>query len=110
MTVNSDLMRGIAEPVILNLLNNKKMYGYEIIKVVNEKTNNAFQWKEGTLYPCLHRLEAAGFIESEWQIADNGKPRKYYTLTRKGVAALADKKEEWNLFAKSVNALLASAV
>jgi DNA-binding PadR family transcriptional regulator len=106
MTVNSDLMRGIAEPIILNLLNNKKMYGYEIIKFVNEKSNNAFQWKEGTLYPCLHRLESAKLIESEWQIAENGKPRKYYTLTRKGAAALAEKKEEWNVFAKSVNALL----
>jgi len=108
MTVNSDLMRGVAEPVILNLLNSKKMYGYEIIKVVNEKTNNAFQWKEGTLYPCLHRLEAAKLIESEWQIAENNKPRKYCTLTRKGAAALAEKKEEWAVFAKSVNVLLSA--
>ncbi|MDD5599369.1 MAG: PadR family transcriptional regulator [Victivallaceae bacterium] len=110
MAVNSDLMRGIAEPIILNLLNSRKMYGYEIIKFVNEKSNNAFQWKEGTLYPCLHRLESAKLIESEWQIAETGKPRKYYTLTRKGAAALAEKKEEWNVFAKSVNALLIAAV
>lgn len=110
MAVNSDLMRGIAEPVILNLLSNNKMYGYEIIKFVNEKSNNAFQWKEGTLYPCLHRLESAGLIESEWQIAENGKPRKYYALTRKGAAALAQKKEEWSVFAKSVNILLSAAV
>ena len=103
-------MRGVAEPIILSLLSNKKMYGYEIIKVVNEKTNNAFQWKEGTLYPCLHRLEAAKLIKSEWQIAENGKPRKYYTLTNKGVNALAEKKEEWNLFAKSVNVLLSAAI
>lgn len=108
MAVNSDLMRGVAEPVILNLLNNKKMYGYEIIKFVNEKTNNAFQWKEGTLYPCLHRLEAAKFIESEWQIADNNKPRKYYTLTKKGAIALLEKKEEWAIFAKSVHVLLSA--
>ena len=103
---NSDLMRGVAEPIILNFLNNKKMYGYEIIKLVNEKTNNAFQWKEGTLYPCLHRLEAAKLIESEWQIAENSKPRKYYTLTRKGAAILVEKKAEWAVFAKSVNVLL----
>ena len=108
MAINSNLMRGVAEPVILNLLNNKKMYGYEIIKFVNEKTNNAFQWKEGTLYPCLHRLEAAKLIKSEWQIAENGKARKYYTLTRKGVTALVEKKEEWAVFAKSVNVLLSA--
>ena len=86
------------------------MYGYEIIKFVNEKSNNAFQWKEGTLYPCLHRLENAKLIESEWEIAETGKPRKYYTLTRKGAAVLAEKKEEWNIFAKSVNVLLSAAV
>lgn len=108
MATSSDLMRGVAEPVILNLLNNKTMYGYEIIKFVNEKTKNAFQWKEGTLYPCLHRLEAAKLIESEWQIANNNKPRKYYTLTRKGVAALVERKEEWAIFAKSVNVLLSA--
>lgn len=106
MAVNTDMMRGIAEPIILKLLNNKKMYGYEIIKVVNEKTENAFQWKEGTLYPCLHRLEADGLIESEWQIAENSKPRKYYTLTKKGAAEMVAKVEEWSHFAKAVNALL----
>lgn len=106
MSINGDLMRGIAEPVILNLLNSKTMYGYEIIKLVNEKTNNAFQWKEGTLYPCLHRLEAAKLIESQWQIADNGKRRKYYALTKKGAAVLADKKAEWSVFARSVEVLL----
>lgn len=106
MSVNSDLMRGVAEPIILNLLNTQKMYGYDIIKVVNEKTNNAFQWKEGTIYPCLHRLEASGLIESEWQIAENCKPRKYYSLTRKGYTTLMAKKEEWNIFAHSVNLLL----
>ncbi len=106
MAVNNDMMRGIAEPIILKLLNNKKMYGYEIIKVVNEKTENAFQWKEGTLYPCLHRLEADGLIESEWQIAENSKPRKYYTLTKKGATEMAAKVEEWSHFSKAVNALL----
>ncbi len=106
MSINGDLMRGIAEPVILNLLSSKTMYGYEIIKLVNEKTNNAFQWKEGTLYPCLHRLEASKLIESQWQIADNGKRRKYYALTKKGSAVLAEKKEEWTVFARSVEVLL----
>ncbi|MDD5697269.1 MAG: PadR family transcriptional regulator [Victivallaceae bacterium] len=110
MTINGDLMRGVAEPVILNLLTTKKMYGYEIIKLVNEKTNHAFQWKEGTLYPCLHRLETAGLIKGEWQFAENNKPRKYYVLTGKGTAAAVERKAEWRLFAQSVNALLSVAV
>ena len=64
MAVNSDLMRGVAEPVILKLLAERTMYGYEIIRLVNERTNGAFEWKEGTLYPCLHRLEEQGKIFS----------------------------------------------
>ena len=60
MAKNQDVLRGISETVILKLLSERSMYGYEIIKLVNERTDGAFQWKEGTLYPCLHRLEEAG--------------------------------------------------
>ena len=73
MAFDSDLMRATAETIILRLLNERRMYGYEIIKIVNERTDGAFQWKEGTLYPCLHRLEGAGLIASEWQDGDAGK-------------------------------------
>lgn len=106
MTVNSDMMRGVAEPIILNLLNKQEMYGYEIIKLVNEKTNGAFQWKEGTLYPCLHRLESKGLIQSKWVTSDTGKPRKYYVLTQHGKAAVKEKIHEWSEFSSAVNALL----
>ena len=70
MAVNSDLMRGVAEPVILKLLAERTMYGYEIIRLVNERTNGAFEWKEGTLYPCLHRLEEQGQIFSREYTAE----------------------------------------
>lgn len=105
MNNNSDLMRGIVEPIILKLLSERTMYGYEIIKVVNEKTNGAFEWKEGTLYPCLHRLEGKGLVESSWN-TEGAKPRKYYALTRKGLAEVAEKVTEWQQFAHSVNVLL----
>jgi DNA-binding PadR family transcriptional regulator len=82
------------------------MYGYEIIKVVNERTNKAFEWKEGTLYPCLHRLENSGLIQSEWSTAESGRRRKYYSITRKGLSMLKDKTEEWSRFASAVNVLL----
>ncbi len=84
------------------------MYGYEIIKLVNEKSNQAFEWKEGTLYPCLHRMEAEGLIDSEWRTADNGRDRKYYAITRKGAKLLTEKVSEWAVFTKAVNAILLS--
>jgi PadR family transcriptional regulator PadR len=106
MAFDSDLMRATAETIILRLLNERRMYGYEIIKIVNERTDGAFQWKEGTLYPCLHRLEGAGLIASEWQDGDAGKARKYYHLTRKGHAAAGAKAAEWQAFSGAMDALM----
>lgn len=105
MVLNSDLMRGVAEPVVLKLLSERMMYGYEIIKQVNERTNGEFQWKEGTLYPCLHRLEGQGLIRSSWELSGS-KPRRYYTITPKGLAAMQEKVEEAKKFAGALNLLL----
>ncbi len=105
MKVNSDLMRGVAEPVVLKLLSERTMYGYEIIKLVNERTGGAFEWKEGTLYPCLHRLEQQGLIESSWQLA-GAKPRKYYAITRQGLAEMAERVGEVKHFVNALNLLL----
>ena len=101
-----DLIRSIASPVILKLLAERHMYGYEIIKTVNERTDGRFQWKEGTLYPCLHRLESDGLIESEWQVSESNRKRKYYHITKKGEALLTDKVSEWGQFTEAVNQVL----
>ncbi|MHB9130335.1 MAG: PadR family transcriptional regulator [Armatimonadota bacterium] len=106
MSFDTDLVRGSVDTIVLQLLQERTMYGYEIIKQVNERTNGAFVWKEGTLYPCLHRLEGAGVIASEWQNGDTGKPRKYYKLTRKGEALCREKVDEWHAFASAMNAVL----
>ena len=106
MRFNSDLIRGIAEPIIMRLLRERDMYGYEIIKIVNERSDGAFEWKEGSLYPCLHRLEAAGTIESEWSEGPNNKQRKYYRLTKKGKKQLSVKVDEWASFSETVDTFL----
>jgi len=106
MEFDANLLRGTVDSIILKLVAERARYGYEIIKVINERTQGAFEWKEGTLYPCLHRLESAGLIESEWQEAGNGRKRKYYTLTRTGAAQLKGKVSEWSAFSVAVNALL----
>jgi len=84
------------------------MYGYEIIKIVNLRTENAFQWKEGTLYPCLHRLENQGLITSEWVVPESGKKRKYYKITSKGQKHLKSKLTEWKSFSSAVETILAT--
>ena len=106
MEFSQDLVKGTVVPIILKLLSERAMYGYEIIKVVNERTQNAFQWREGTLYPWLHRLESEGLIGSEWTESDAGRPRKYYRISRRGQALLAAKTAEWTGFTQAVNAIL----
>ena len=110
MKFERDLIRSVAEPIVLKLVAERAMYGYEIIKVVNERTNQSFEWKEGTLYPCLHRLESHGLIESEWLTAESGKDRKYYKITRKGRQRLKAKLSEWTAFSSAMESLLANII
>ena len=109
MNFDRDLIRSVAEPIVLKLVAERAMYGYEIIKIINERTKNAFQWKEGTLYPCLHRLENQGLIKSEWiRGEETGKRRKYYAITKKGQKQLTEKLTEWQSFSTAVELLLLS--
>ncbi len=83
MAENKELMHGSVEVVILKLLSEHDMYGYEMIKTVNERSNGYFEWREGSLYPCLHKLESDGLVNS-YSREGNGKTRRYYTLTNAG--------------------------
>ncbi len=103
---DSDLTRSMVESIVLKLVSEKSLYGYEIIKVVNQRTDGAFQWKEGTLYPCLHRLENAKLIESYWETADNGRKRKYYSISKKGLKQFGKKSQEWSAFSFAVNKIM----
>ena len=107
MDFSSELVRGSVVPIVLSLLCDKPMYGYEMVKVVNARTNGLFEWREGTLYPTLHRLEAEGLIKSHWQAAEEtGKRRKYYAITRRGRGELKRRQQEWQQFAGAMNMIL----
>jgi PadR family transcriptional regulator, regulatory protein PadR len=110
MEFSQDLIRGSIVPIVLALLKDRSMYGYEILKLVNVRTNGRLEWKEGTLYPALHRLEADKLVKAFWQDAPAdeapGRKRKYYTITRKGLAELAHRTQEWTQFSGAVNAII----
>ena len=106
MPFNTELVGSTVELLVLKLLAERTMYGYEIIQIVNERTEGAFNWKEGTLYPVLHRLEGQGYLVTEWRTGDTGKKRKEYQLTRNGLSHAEGKIVEWNTFSRSVNAVL----
>lgn len=106
MEFDPSLMKGSMAPIMLGIISEREMYGYEIVKLVHKRTGGRFEWKEGSLYPCLHRLEAAGFLKAVWREAPNGKARKYYRITRSGRMEYARRKEEWGEFADAVNSVL----
>ena len=90
------LKKGILEILVLQLLLKEKMYGYQMILCMKEKSQGMFEMKEGTLYPILYRLEDDGLVESQWSVPQNKETsRKYYCLTEKGKEQLKALKLLW---------------
>ncbi|MCR1898844.1 helix-turn-helix transcriptional regulator [Irregularibacter muris] len=106
MKINKELMKGSTMILVLSLLEQESMYGYQMIKKIEEKSSGVFTFKEGTLYPILHSLESDGLVESFWDHGDSGRKRKYYRITKKGKTSLRDKQEEWRLFRRTVDQVL----
>jgi PadR family transcriptional regulator, regulatory protein PadR len=98
--------RGDLDALVLGVLQDDGLHGYEITRRINERGTDTFRIKEGQLYPILHRLESEGRITAEW-IPQEGKPaRKVYHLTDDGRKLLEKKRANWAQFMSSVNALL----
>ena len=95
--------------LVLALLKEREMYGYQIIEELERRSNQVFRLQEGTLYPLLHSLERDGRVEAYQQEAPTGRMRKYYHLTRKGGAALRSEAEAWRAYSGAVNAVLRSS-
>jgi PadR family transcriptional regulator, regulatory protein PadR len=104
--MDTELLKGTLSLLILSLLSRKPMYGYEIAATVHRDTDGAFEWREGSLYPSLHKLEQGGMIVGEWEEAETGRKRRYYHITRKGKSALAEKVQSWNDLCRAVNRVL----
>jgi len=101
-----ELLKGSTESLLLCLINNKPMYGYQIIKEIEQKSNGYFQFREGTLYPALHRLEETGLAKGRWQKLPNGQERRYYYITEKGQKALSEKLAVWRSFSAAINSIM----
>ena len=101
MAVDKSLISGSTAMLILKLLEEKDMYGYEMIETLREKSNNVFELKAGTLYPLLHSMEEKGWL-TVYEQEYGGKLRKYYRLTREGKKQLAAKKAEWKEYSTAV--------
>jgi len=100
--ISKDLIAASSRPLILSFLAKQESYGYEIIKNIQEMSDNKIIWKDGTIYPVLKKLCESGLIECEWKIVD-GRNRKYYKITKAGLKALNEEKTQWQTVNNTLN-------
>ena len=93
--INKDLMAASSTPIVLAILAEEDSYGYAILKRVRELSGGRMEWTDGMLYPVLHRLERLGHVEARWEVAESGRRRKYYRITPRGRAHLAEERRQW---------------
>lgn len=105
MSIRDQIRKGSTEVIILTLLAERPMYGYEMVQELMRRSNGYFEMKEGLLYPTLHRMQQSGWLSSSWQSVD-GRRRKYYTLTSLGREVLGEQAAEWDVFLKRLEAFL----
>ncbi|MGE4572400.1 MAG: PadR family transcriptional regulator [Candidatus Izemoplasmatales bacterium] len=104
--ISSDVIRGHIDTIILNLLTDKDMYGYELVSVIKEKSNSLFNIKEATLYSVLQRLETKELIVSYFGEKSHGRKRRYYKITPLGRAYLKEMIEEWKILKNIMHHML----
>lgn len=100
--------KGTLPALILETLLREPAHGYAIAQQIKQRSEGVLDFKEGTLYPALHKLENEGLVESE-ETVENGRTRRYYRITRTGRAALAKDRQEWLKLSRAVTALLGEA-
>ncbi len=109
MAFDKALISGSMSMLLLRLLEEKDMYGYEMIETLRKRSDNVFELKAGTMYPLLHTLEDKGLL-TVYEQEVNGKVRKYYSITKEGVKFLNGKKKEWKQYTQAVNSVLGGAL
>ena len=104
--MESRLLWGTVDMLILDVVSREPTYGYQITQTVLNQSKGYFELKEGSLYPALHRLERQRLLSAYWGQSAEGRRRKYYKLTAAGQRALESKRAEWTQFAAGVNGVL----
>jgi PadR family transcriptional regulator len=103
--MKAEALKGHLDALILAVLAGGPLHGYAIIEQLKQRSGGELTLPEGTVYPALHRLEAAGFLSSSW--SGEGRKRRVYELTRRGRRELGTRREEWRRFATTIEAVLA---
>ncbi len=107
--IRGQLLKGTTPLLVLSVLREGELYGYEIAQRIRDRSGGAFAPSEGSLYPALHALEADGALVATWRESDKGPRRRYYRITPKGGSLLAEHEREWSSFAAAVTRSMSEA-
>ena len=104
--MRGELLKGSLDLLLLAILADGPAHGYAVVAQLRRRSDSALDLPEGTIYPALHRLEAAGLLTSRWS-TEAGRRRRTYSLSRRGRAALEERRTEWSNFTNAVAAVIA---
>jgi PadR family transcriptional regulator PadR len=110
MKFESQLLKGIAPVVVLEILSRGQMYGYELSQAIEQRSSDILTLGKGTLYPLLYNLEAKKLIKGKWQQVDSGRKRRYYSITSKGKGELAKQKAQLKELTAGLNLVFGGAL
>ncbi|MHC4648032.1 MAG: PadR family transcriptional regulator [Planctomycetota bacterium] len=110
MKFESQLLKGIAPVVVLEILSRGRMYGYELSEAVGQRSGDILSLGKGTLYPLLYNLEAKKLINGKWETTDSGRQRRYYSVTGKGKGELAKQKAQLKELTAGLNLVFGGAL
>ncbi|MBW8001188.1 MAG: PadR family transcriptional regulator [Planctomycetes bacterium] len=110
MKFESQLLKGVAPVVVLQILSRGQMYGYELSQAIENKSDDILSLGKGTLYPLLYNLEAKKLIKGKYQKSDAGRQRRYYSITSKGKAQLTKQKQQLQQLSIGLNLVFGGAI
>jgi PadR family transcriptional regulator PadR len=110
MKFETQLLKGIAPTIVLEILSRGQMYGYELSQTIEKRSGDILTLGKGTLYPLLYNLEAKKLIKGRWETAESGRKRRYYSITSKGKTQLAMQKEQLRELQAGLNVVFGGAI
>jgi transcriptional regulator len=105
---NSDQLHGTLDMLVLKTLQNGALHGYAIAVRLGQLSSDVLQVEEGSLYPALYRMEARGWLSSQWAVTDTGRRARFYKLTRAGRTQLTAETESWQRLTTAVASVMSS--
>ena len=108
-TTKAELLQGTLDLLILKTLSAGPLHGYAIVQRIQQRSDEVLVVEEGSLYPCLYRMEAKGWVVGEWGKSENNRRAKFYSLTRAGRKQLEEEMVLWARIHRAITLVLQTA-